>query len=311
MGTEANPNMVAREDLQEYAFAILRDNAKLLAEAKRICPVAPTGALAGRYATFNDHQDFAVTDAKRVAGGPTATAKFAGKFNDYTLQPNALKIGIDLEIELPMAGANGKAVERAKTRTLMAQAIGNFANDAYTILKAGRSAHATLGKWSDPNVDPIDQIEAAAIEIYEATGMWPNKVDITPQMWRYLKKNALTLKRFGGKSASMKMEDVGAEAGGFDMQLVTGAGLASGDFGQSAPAFTPMLGTACWIYYSNPLATGDNATFACTLAVDEDLLTNVYEYMSSDGTQRFLRIPWFTKPVVVSAALARRIVYSA
>jgi hypothetical protein len=33
MGTEANPNMVAREDLQEYAFAILRDNAKLLAGA--------------------------------------------------------------------------------------------------------------------------------------------------------------------------------------------------------------------------------------------------------------------------------------
>jgi hypothetical protein len=189
--------------------------------------------------------------------------------------------------------------------------MGSLALDVYTILKAGRTAHATYGKWSDPNIDPLDQIEAAAIEIYEATGMWPNKVDITPQMWRYLKKNALTLKRFGGKNAAMKMEDVGAEAGGFDTQLVTGAGLASGDFGQSAPAFTPMLGTACWIYYSNPLATGDNATFACTLAVDEDLLTSVSEYYSSDGTQRFLRIPWFTKAVVVSAALCRRSVYSA
>jgi hypothetical protein len=311
MGTEVNPHLVAREDLQEYAFAILRDNAKLLAEAKRICPVAPTGALAGRYATFNDAMDFAITDAKRVANGPTADAKFGGKWNDYTLQPNALKIGMDLEIELPMAGSNVKAVERAKTRTLMAQAIGNFANDAYTILKAGRTAHATYGKWSDPNVDPIDQIEAAAIEIFEATGMWPNKVDITPQMWRHLKKNALSLKRFGGKNNAMKMSDVGEEAGGFDMQLVTGAGLSSGDFGQSTLTFATMLGTACWIYYSNPLATGDNATFAATLAVDEDLLTSVYEYMSVDGTQRFLRIPWFTKPVVVASALCRRIVYSA
>jgi hypothetical protein len=107
------------------------------------------------------------------------------------------------------------------------------------------------------------------------------------------------------------MEDVGAEAGGLDMQMVTGAGLASGDFGQSSATFTPMLGVACWVYYSNPIASGQNATFAMTLARDADLLGGVYEYMTEDGTSKKLRLAWFVKTVVQSAALARRIAYSA
>jgi hypothetical protein len=309
MGNETNPNLVSREDLQEYAFAIVQDNEKLLAEAKRIAPPAPTGSMAGRYLTLNDKQDFAVTDSKRVAGGETAIAKFGGKWNDYTLQPNGLKQFIDLEIEVPLAGKNAVALERAKVRTTVAQSITNYASDVYTILKAGVTQHATFGKWSDPNVDPIDEITAAAIEIYEETGMWPSNIDITPQMWRRLKGSSLALKRFSGKSAAMKLEDVGAEAGIPDMQLVTGAGLASGDFGQTSATFTPMLGTACWIYYSNPLATGSNATFACTLCMEENFIGDVYEYLSEDGTRRWIRIPWMTKPVVQSAALCRRIVY--
>jgi hypothetical protein len=36
----------------------------------------------------------------------------------------------------------------------------------------------------------------------------------------------------------------------------------------------------------------------------------VYEYMTADGTVKKLRLAWFVKPVVVSSALARRIVYS-
>ena len=72
-----------------------------------------------------------------------------------------------------------------------------------------------------------------------------------------------------------------------------------------------MLGTACWIYYSNPIANGMNATFAMTLSREADLLGGVYEYLTEDQTRRMLRLAWFTKSVVVSSALCRRIVYSA
>jgi hypothetical protein len=48
-----------------------------------------------------------------------------------------------------------------------------------------------------------------------------------------------------------------------------------------------------------------------TLAREADLLGGVYEYMTEDGTSKMLRLAWFVKAVVMSAALARRIVYSA
>jgi hypothetical protein len=305
-----NPNLVFRQDLTDFATGVMQDNAKVLAEIKRIAPPVPTGVLAGRYPEFNNLQDFAINDTKRVSGGSTADAKFAGTMTDFTLQPNALQIGVDQEIEIPMAGGNILAVEQAKTHTLLAQSVGSLASDVYSLLKTGRAAHATFGKWSDANVDPLDELEAAAIEIYEATGLWPNHIDITPQMWRYVKKHPLTLKRFGGKNAAINMQDVGNEVGIPDMQLVTGAGLSSGDFGQTTAAFQPMLGKAAWVYYSNPMASGQNATFAMTLSRDLDMLGGVYEYMTSDGTVKKLRLAWFVKPVVVSSALARRIVYS-
>ena len=311
MSTTANPRLQFRQDLTDFAFGILQDNLKLLAEIKRIAPVVPVGVLAGRYAEFNDLQDFAVGDTKRVAGGTTATAKFAAKMTDFTLQPNALKIGIDQEIEVPLAGDNSAALEQAKTHTLISQAVTGLAGDGYTILKAGRSAHSTFGKWSDANTDPMDELEQAALEIYAATGMWPNKIDITPTMWRYLKKHPLTLKRFGGKDRAIDMAAIGQEIGVPDMQLVTGAGLSSGDFGQTSASFAPQLGQSAWIYYSNPLANGLNASFAVTLARDADLLGGVYEYMTDDGTSRMLRLAWFVKAVVVAAGLCRRIVYSA
>jgi hypothetical protein len=305
-----NPNLVFRQDLTDFATGVMQDNAKVLAEVKRNAPVVPTGVLAGRYPEFNNLQDFAITDTKRASGGETAEAKFAGTMTDFTLQPNALRIGVDQEIDVPMAGGNILAVEQAKTHTLLAQSVGSLANDVYTLLKSGRTAHATYGKWSDANVDPMDELEGAAIEIYEATGMWPNHIDITPQMWRYLKKHPLTLKRFGGKATAIAMADVGNEIGIPDMQLVTGAGLSSGDFGQSSATFAPMLGKAAWVYFNNPMASGQNATFAMTLSRDLDLLGGVYEYMSADGTVKKLRLAWFVKPVVVSTALARRIVYA-
>jgi hypothetical protein len=306
----ANPRLTFRRDLTDFAMGIMPDYRKVLEEVLFFAPVVPTGVLAGRYPEFNNLQDFAINDTKRVSGGSTADAKFAGTMTDFTLQPNALQIGVDQEIEVPMAGGNILAVEQAKTHTLLAQSVGSLASDVYSLLKTGRAAHATYGKWSDANVDPLDELEAAAIEIYEATGLWPNHIDITPQMWRYLKKHPLTLKRFGGKNAAINMQDVGNEVGIPDMQLVTGAGLSSGDFGQTTAAFQPMLGKAAWVYYSNPMASGQNATFAMTLTRDLDMLGGVYEYMTADGTVKKLRLAWFVKPVVVSSALARRIVYS-
>jgi hypothetical protein len=48
-------------------------------------------------------------------------------------------------------------------------------------------------------------------------------------------------------------------------------------------------------------------SFAVTLSLTRELISGVYEYMSEDGTVRYLRTKWACKSVVQSASLARRI----
>jgi hypothetical protein len=177
-----NPNLTFRKDLTDFAFSIMPDYLKVLAEAKRIAPIVATGALAGRYASFNSQQGFVAPSTKRAAGGITADIKFAGSMTDFVLDSNALKASIDNEIEVPLAGDNISIVEESKVTTLLAQGTNSFAQDVYGVLKAGVSAHATFGKWGDATVDPIAQIDAAGLEIAAATGIYPNVCDITPQM---------------------------------------------------------------------------------------------------------------------------------
>jgi hypothetical protein len=79
-----------------------------------------TGALAGRYASFNAQQGFVAPSTKRAAGGITADIKFAGSMTDFVLDSNALKASIDNEIEVPLAGDNISIVEESKVTTLLA-----------------------------------------------------------------------------------------------------------------------------------------------------------------------------------------------
>jgi len=305
-----NPRLVFRQDLTDYSFTILNDYLKVLAEAKRIAPIVPTGVLAGRYAKFNSKQDFVMVDTRRAAGGATANARYAAEWVDFNLDNNALKIPIDEEIEIPMAGGAAAMVEKSRMHTLLAQATQSLAGNIYTLLKAGINAHAQFGKWGDNAVDPIDELEQAGFEIFEATGLFPNVVDITPQMLRLMRRNPQTLKRFPGKQQNITLDQIAGELSfPCTINIVTGAGLTGGTFGNDAATFVPLLGTAAWIYMSNPLATGENPSFAVTLSQSSELLSGVYEYMSDDGTVRFLRTKWNVKPVVQSTALVRRIDY--
>ena len=122
-----NPNLTFRKDLTDFAFSIMPDYLKVLAEAKRIAPIVATGALAGRYASFNTQQGFVAPSSKRAVGGITQDAKFAASMTDFVLDPNALKISVDNEIEVPMAGDNISIVEESKVTTLLAQGINSFA----------------------------------------------------------------------------------------------------------------------------------------------------------------------------------------
>lgn len=309
MPESTNPNLTFREDLTDYGLAVLNDYEATLAEIKDIAPVIPTGVLAGRYPSFNSKNDFAIVNTKRGPGGETPAARFGGTMVDFVLDNNALKMPIDQEIEIPLAGGNAGVLERAKLHALLAQSVQSLGLDVFTILSSGITAHATLGKWGAADVDPIDEIDAAAEEIYSATGMYPTACRMTPTMWRRMKNNPNVVKRFPGKQRAMGMQEIGGEVsdGSITFKMIKGAGLTNGNFGNENASFAPFLGTSCWLYYSSPLAAGLSPNFAAILSRDPELLGGVYEYTNDDGTVKYLRVRWDVKAIVQSTALVRRI----
>lgn len=67
------------------------------------------------------------------------------------------------------------------------------------------------------------------------------------------------------------------------------------------------MGNSAYLHYREPNPGPLSASFASTLAQSEDMIENVYEYQSPDGTRRFFRIRWALKTVIKSTLLVYRI----
>lgn len=309
----ANPNLVLNDGLTQYAQFIAPDWKKAMAEALGIAPVVPTGAMAGRYAKFNNRQAFLVPDARRASGGETATAQFAGEMVDFILDPNALKIAVDQEIEVPLAGGTSTLLEQAKTRTLLSQGANAFSVAVFDTVLAAVAAKAGKGAWGDAAKDPMAELEEALDEVEGKTGLTPNVVSISKPMWRLLKKHPKTLARFPGKSAAITPQLVAEEIGDGDLsvEIVSGRGFRSGNIGTKAATTVPFMGNSALVHYRDPMPTQFSPGFAATLAMDSNMLEGVYEYMSDDGAVKYLRTKWRIKTVVQSALLCCRIDLSA
>lgn len=305
----ANPNLVLNDGLTQYAQFIAPDWKKVMQEALGLAPVVPTGAMAGRFAKFNNRQAFLVPDARRASGGATQTAQFAAEMVDFILDPNALRIPIDQEIEVPLAGETSTLLEQAKTRTLLAQSANSFSVSVFDTILAAVSATAGKGAWGDASKDPLAELEEAFDAIESRTGLTPNVVSISKPMWRLLKQHPKTLARFPGKSAAITAQLVAEEIGDGDLavEIVSGRGFRSANIGTKTATTTPFMGNSVLVHYRDAMPTQFSPGFAATLAMDSNMLEGIYEYMSDDGTTKYLRTKWRVKTVVQSSLLCYRI----
>jgi len=306
----SQPNLVPNDTLTQYAQFIGPDWQRAMKEALGIAPVVPTGAMAGRYARFDDRMAFLVPDARRASGGATQTAQFGGTLVDYILDPNALKIPIDQEIEVPLAGSTSTLLEQAKTRTLMSQSANAFSVAVFDTVLAATTAAVGKGAWDDASKDPLAEIEEGLAKVESDSGLTPNVVSISKPMWRLLKQHPKTLARFPGKSSAITAQLIAEEIGDGDLaiEIVQGRGFRSGNRTTKTGATTaPFMGTSVLVHFRDAMPSQFSPGFAATLSMDSNMLQGIYEYMSDDGTVKFLRAKWALKTVIQSTKLCYRI----
>lgn len=307
MAPKGNPNLTFRQDLTDFGMSIMQDHQELLDEISFFMPTVPVGILSGRYAEFHEHQHFVRVKTHRAAGGKTAEARWAAKMVSFLLDNDALKIPIDTEIELPLASDGGTSLERSKLMTLQSQAIISLAATCHGLIQENVAAHATYGNWTDASVDPYAELMKAALLIYQQTGFYPNRIAMSPLMWFCFINNPQIKDRFKDFIAILTPEMVAKGVPGApEIRILKGAGL-EGGFDQANTKLKPFIGEGAWVYYSNPIKSKDEPSFANVLSMDPDMFGGVYEYHSDDGVLRNLRMAWHTYPVIRSNKLVSRI----
>lgn len=303
-------DLIINKTMTDYAHLILPDYKKNMQQALGLAPLTPTGTMAGQYMAFDDKQAFIIPKTARVAGGETADAQFSGRMVDYILESNGLKTFIDDEIEVPLAGAGASLLERAKVATLLSQGANAFTTSVFDKIIAGTTPVAGKGVWEDDAVDPLEELDEGLQAIETNSGISGNVITIAKPMWRRLVKHPKVIKHFPGKIGPITKELVALELGETDLsiEIVSGRGFRTGNLGGAAGATTvPFMGNSAFVHYREPNPGPLSASFAATLAQSEDMIENVYEYTSLDGTKRYFRIRWALKSVIKSALLAYRI----
>ena len=307
MARPANPKLTLRTDLTDFGFSLMQDHQELIDEINFFAPTAPTGTLAGRYAKFHAQQHFLRVRTRRGSGGETANARWAAEMVPFLLDNDALKIGIDNEIEVPLAADGGTMLERSKMATLQSQSIVSLASSVHEMVRSEVPAHATYGDWIKDEVNPLVQIQLAALSIYKRTGFYPNRIAMSPLMWYCLISNAQVKAEFKNFIAVLTPDMIAKKiAGNPEIRILRGAGL-EGGFDQANAELKPFIGEGCWIFYANPVKSVDEPSFANVLSMDPALFGGMYEYLSDDGVVRYLRMAWHTQPVIRSTMLAVRI----
>jgi hypothetical protein len=302
----ASQTLNLRQDLTDYAFGVAQDEAKVLALANAIAPVVPTGSSLVTYATFNGDNAFQAYNARRGVGGKAQRVLFGADTGTVDLGANALEIGID-DQERERAGGAFSILEQAKVKSLVLNAYLSHAKEVVTVFQAGVAAQAGKGKWSEANVDPIDQIDEQ-IDAIARYGM-PNRLILDIGAWRLAKNNPLVKARFAGKGFGL--QDFASQLLNPSIQIeLTAVGINTYGAFNASSTKKALLGSECIVMHSSDAPTPYDPSAVKTFATRAELFAGVSTYRDDATRSDIYALDWTAKPVVISALLARRITVS-
>jgi hypothetical protein len=299
-----SPTLQLRADLTDYAHMVAQDEQRTLELAKELAPVVETGSSLVTFAKFDDDNAFQVYNAKRGIGGVAKRISFGASTDTVDLSANALEIGIDDGERLKAGGAQ-TLLEQAKTKTLVCSGYNSHLSSVITVLKAGVSAVAGKGNWSDANVDPIDEMDEQITAI--ARYMMPNKIIMDIGALRKLKNHPKVTKRFTAKGFTVA--DVLGQLINPSLKLhITSASFNSYGFDNANQDKTAALGAEVWLCYNSDSATPYDPSFAKVFATRADLFDGVNMYREDQTRSDILALDWVAQPKLISTLLVRRLV---
>jgi hypothetical protein len=314
----ALPNVTASATLNyqltAYAQGLWNDLADVVKLAERLAPTTPVPGATGQFKKFDDKNSFIRPKTARAMGGDPNLISVAASDDTYACKPQALEVRVDLA-EDQAAGNNGgdvqvQLLDQGKIRALVNQQALGHVGDVVDAVVAGTAAEANIGDWDNPDIDPIDQLDAVLLALSKDCGSTQNiKLTMDVGSWNLLRNHpkiktrtqfTQVQKLTGEQLASILIFPV-------DVMIANVVNDVAA-LGVAANKKRIMAGT-CLLHYSVPNATlyDPSAFKAFTVGAAGSFIGNVRTYQAPNMLWRAHLVDWSRDIKQTSSLSMRRV----
>lgn len=287
--------------LTSYAQGLWNDLMDVTKLAERLAPTTPVPGAAGQFKKFDDKNSFMPEKTARAQGSDPVLIGFNATDDAYSCRAQALEVRVD-KTELQAAGVDGGDVandllDQGKIKALLNKAALSHVLDVCTAVLAGTTAVANRGNWSNPDIDPIDQIDEQLLALTGNCGSTQNiKLTMDVASWNALRNHPKIKARalFGAASSVASIStDMLNSALLFPCDIMIANIVYDTTRLAQAPNKVRALAGTCLLHYAVPGATlYDPSAFKSFTVGGAGFLGNVYTYQALNNLWRGHLVDW-------------------
>jgi hypothetical protein len=152
--------------------------------ARRLSPFVVVNATNGHFKRYDDKNAFTLYETARAMGGDRARIEFNASDDRYDCKPQSLATTLD-DDELDAAGSQDiLGLRQAKIRTLLTAAARGHEKKVFDKILTAKAAVANKGDWTNPEVDPVQEVDEQIVAIAKDSGYMPSDIIMSITAWQ-------------------------------------------------------------------------------------------------------------------------------
>ena len=296
----------ANPTLTNYAQGLAQDLSSALAEF--LAPTCEVPSTIGQYKKFDDKNAFQVYNTSRAIGGRATRIEFESSDPTYNCQPQALEVPVD-DAERDAADADDPIrLDESKIKTLVSSTTLSHEVQVVNKTIGAVAPEAGLGIWSDPNVDPVAELDGIIEKISTETGMMPNRIAMGIGAWRAFRQHPKVIARQPG-AVLIGLSTAQASAMLLNPAIEIRVGVLSQDttkFGKAANKVN-IVGARLLVFIASPSPTQYDPSFAKCFTGKRGGITAVRTYREEGARSDIHAVDWSEDIQVTGGACGKRV----
>jgi len=293
--------------LTAYAQGLWNDIADVIKLAERLAPTTPVPGASGQFKKFDDKNSFMPEKTLRALGGDPVLIAFNASDDSYSCRPQALEVRVDKEEDQAAGNEGGEVsqnlLDQGKIKSLINKVALSHVVDVVTTVLGAVSPTTSIGsangigQWSNPDIDPIDQLDQVLLLLSQNCGSTQNiKLTFDVGSWNALRTNPKVKARaiFGAAASigTISTEMLSA-ALIFPVDVMVANVVYDTTRLNQTPSKTRVMPNTCLAHYSVPGATiYDPSAFKTFTVGSAGFLGNVRTYVAPNQLWRGHLVDW-------------------